>query len=325
MALVPMDYLRVSQLVLAHWQQVNTALGATPLTLKGGYTIANLQTDRNALQAAITALQPLENTLETAQLDRDTRKKAIQARVTPFRNAVRFFALGTPYENALPTSPSFTAIETKFVKALDDTAALWATLNALPATGAGSIAGFTPPLVLPGGYTLATFTTELAALRTAYINVTNARKNLDIGRQKRDVLLTPLKARLLQYRRAVLALFASTDPLYRSLPVVSPGSKGSTPDAVSASAKWDAATSKAVLTILPSSDPNLDHYSVRTAPPPTYRVKNETTLGRIEKEGTVFATTAGLSAAGATALYKVYVVLKSGREKGSATLKVTRP
>ncbi len=36
MALVPMGYLRVSQLVLAHWQQVNTALGATPLTLKGG-------------------------------------------------------------------------------------------------------------------------------------------------------------------------------------------------------------------------------------------------------------------------------------------------
>ncbi len=37
------------------------------------------------------------------------------------------------------------------------------------------------------------------------------------------------------------------------------------------------------------------------------------------------STEQGLGAPGATALYRVYVVLKTGNEKGSETVSITRP
>src|SRR5258706_526848 len=50
------SYLPVTQEFLNHWDQVNTALGS-PLTLSGGYAIADLTSDRASIQAALTATE----------------------------------------------------------------------------------------------------------------------------------------------------------------------------------------------------------------------------------------------------------------------------
>ncbi len=317
------SYLTTAQAFIAHWTSVNATLGANPIKLKGTYALTDFVTDRAALQTAITALEVPSNALAAASSDRDIKKAALKPRIAQFRNALGYYLLGNPLQNSLPVQPTNSAVESKFLKPLDDMAALWAQVNALPATGAGSIAGFTPPLLLIGGYPIATFTADLAALRAAYLAVSNAQVNAKVAREKRDVLLPNLRLRMGQYRKAILALYAPNDPLVMSLPALTAPS-GSTPDPVSVSGKWDAALGKGVLTILPSDDPKLDYYSVRTAPPPTYKANDETVIGRIEKGATTFETTTGLAASGSVGLFKVYVTLTTGNEKGSPTVKITR-
>ena len=317
------SYLPTAQVFIAHWTAVNATLGATPLKLKGTYALTDFIADRAALQAAITALEIPSNALAAAISDRDIKKAALKPRVAQFRNALGYYLLGNPLQNSLPVQPTFATVESKFLKPLDDMAALWAQVNALPATGAGSVPGFAPPLLLIGGYPIATLTADIAALRAAYLVVSNAQVNLKIAREKRDVLLPNLRARMEQYRKAILALYAPTDPFVMSLPSLSAPS-GSTPDPVSVSGKWEAALGKGVLTIIPSDNPKLDYYSVRIGISPTYKASEETVIGRIEKGETTFETTTGLAASGSVALLKVYVVMTTGNEKGSATVKITR-
>ncbi len=316
------SYLTTAQQFIAHWTAVNATLGANPLKLKGTYALSDFTTDRAALQTAITALEPLLNTLDAAIADRDIKKAAIKPRVLQFRNAVRHYLAGNPLENSLPTQPAISFVESKFLKPLDDVAALWTSVNALPATGAGSVPGFTPPLLLLGSYPIATFNTELAALRTAYLAVSNAQVNAKIARERRDVLLPNLRLRMEQYRKAILALYPPTDPFVQSLPALTANS-AATPAPVSASGRWDATLGKGVITIIPSDNPNLDYYSVRSSPAP-YSAKNETVIGRIEKGQTEFQTTSGLAAVGSELHARVYVVLTTGNEKGSATVKIIR-
>ncbi len=315
------SYLPAAQEFLNHWAQVNLALGGAPATdlkLQGAYTLANLTSDRAALQAAITATEGSDNVRQTAATNRDLKKGAILPRIGQFRAGARFKLVGTGYVGALPRVPSFKGNQSLFLKPFDDMANLWLTINADT-----SVPGFTPPLLLPGGYTQANHATELAALRAAYIAVDNANETARLNRKKRDVLLPPIKKRLLQYRVAVLATFGPNDPLTLSVPLVTPP-PGSTPQPVNLSGVWNATTSKADLDWSASTNANLAHYSVRTAPVP-YHAADESVVGEVSAGALEFSTVAGLLAPGSVAQFKVYVVLTTGNEKGSNTVSVTHP
>lgn len=312
------SYLPATQEFINHWDQVNTALGGSPLLLQGGYTRANLISDRAALQAAITLTETSDNVRQTAATDRDLKKGAILPRIGQFRAGVQFKLVGTGYVGALPRVPKFNSNQSTFLKPFDDMANLWLTIN-----GDATVPGFTPPLLLVGAYAQAGFATELAALRTAYIAVDNANETARLNRKKRDVLLPPIKKRLLQYRVAVLATFGPGDPLTLSLPSVTPP-PGSTPQAVNLSMVWDPVLGKAVGTFTASDHADLLHYSVRTAPVP-YHTSEETVVMTILPGTLTFETLAGLLAPGSVAQFKVYVVLTTGNEKGSATVGVTHP
>lgn len=82
-----------------------------------------------------------------------------------------------------------------------------------------TIVGFITTLLLASGYMLAQFTTDRTAMRTAFVNVTNAEQSLTLSR---DALLDPIRLRLNQYRSAIPARFDENDPLVASLPVLSP-------------------------------------------------------------------------------------------------------
>ncbi len=312
------SYLPTMQSFIDHWTAVNAAVGPSVLTLKGGYTLATFTTDRTAIQTAITAVETADNARQIASGDRDVKKASSRARIAQYRASVLGVLAGTPYANTLPKMPKFGVNAGTFMKALDDMANGWSRINT------DVITGFTPPLLLAGGYTLATFNTDVTAMRTAFTTMTNAEDNSRQARSNRDVLLPLAKARMVQYRQAVKGILPPGSPLLATIPAVSPP-PGSTPAAVNASGVWNGTTLEADLTWTPSTNPNLDHYSVRTAPGPTYRAADESVVADVAKTLTAFSTNEGLVAPGATALYRVYVVLTTANEKGSNTVSVTRP
>ena len=314
------SYPITAEAFINHWTQVNTFLGlpANALILVGGYTVANLTTDRTAILSAITAVVTADNVRTNTASDRDIKKAALRVRVTQFRGLVSGLMMGSVYVRSLPTLPAFKAPEGTYLRPLDDMQSLWTQINAAPP------AGFTAPLLLAGGYTLATFTTDLAALKTSYTASNDATQNATIARSGRDVLLAPLRARMQQYRKAVVGKLPPGNPLLNTIPAYS-APAGSTPDPVSASGHWDAVHNFAVLDWQASTNPHLNNYDIRTAPGPVYRTKDETSIDAVGDDIFHYETTVGLAASGATALYRIYVVLTTGNEKGSATVKVTRP
>jgi len=312
------SYLPTMQEFIAHWTDVNAAIAPTVLTLKGGYTLAMFTTDRAAIETAITGVETMDNARQIASADRDLKKASAKEKLGQYRSSVLGVLAGTPYANTLPKMPPFRANQGIFLKAVDDMANGWSRINS------DVIPGFTPPLLLASGYALATFTTDVTALRAAFVTSTNAEDNSQQQRSVRNALLPPARARMVQYRQAVKGVLPPAHPLLATIPAISPP-PGSTPAAVNASGVWNAGTLEADLTWTPSTNPNLDHYSVRTAPGPTYHAASESVVAEVASNLTEFSTNAGLVAPGATALFKVYVVLTTANEKGSNTVSVTRP
>ncbi len=128
----------------------------------------------------------------------------------------------------------------------------------------------------------------------------------------------------MQYRSAVRGVLPRGHELLATIPAIT-SPPGSTPDAVDAGGVWNGTTLEADLTRTPSTHPNLDHYSIRTAPGQNYKTAHKSVVDRVEAGATALSTNAGLTAPGATALYRVYVVLTTANEKGSNTVSVTRP
>ncbi len=275
--------------------------------------------DRGAVEDAIIAIEDLENARETAAANRDTLKAALRTKLGQFRAMLRATLPGSKYPAAAPRMPPPTSVESKFLAAFDDMLSLWTRINA-----DGAIPGFTPPLVI-GGYTIATFTTELASMRSGFVGVTTAENDLDIGRKGRDSLLKPARERMVQYRAAVEAVLGPTHPLTLSLPILFPA-PGSTPAAVTLSGNWNAAAFQAELFWTASSDPDLQEYEVRMTPGTTYDANNATVAGNVPASGAqTLLTSAGLANPGNTASFKVFVILTTSNESGSNTVTITRP
>jgi hypothetical protein len=312
------SYLPTMQEFIDHWTAVNAAINPTVLTLKGGFTLATFTTDRTAIQTAITGVETVDNARQIASADRDLKKANAREKIAQYRATVLGVLRGTPYANTLPKLPPFKSNQGVFLKAMDDMANGWSRINT------DTIPGFTGPLLLAGGYALAAYNTDLTAMRAAFVASTNAEDNSRQQRSVRNALLAPAKARMVQYRQAVKGILPSTSPLLATIPAVSPP-PGSTPAAVNASGVWNGTTLEADLTWTASTNPNLDHYSVRTAPGPTYHAADESVVAEVPAGTTAHSTNEGLVAPGATALFRVYVVLTTANEKGSNTVSVTRP
>ena len=313
----PSQYLESADEFVAHWGQVNAALGASLLTLRGGYALATLQADRAALAAAITAVQNADNTGQNASATRDIAKNALKERLRQYKAAVQGLLGGASIVNSLPKTPQISAAPGKWIDAFDDIAGSWAQINAAPPTG------FVAPLRLAGGYLLATFQADLAALKAAFTAVTNAERGAALARRQRDDLSDPMRTRLKEYRLAVAGAFPSNDALISALPALSPA-PGATPNPVALAATWDAANAKAKLSWTPSSSANVSGYVVRYCPVPRYKASDEQAITSLPATATTFTTEFGLSAPGSVAYFKVYTQTAQGGEKGSNAVKVVR-
>lgn len=312
------SYLSTMQEFITHWTAVNADLGPAPIVLTGGYAVANLTTDRTALETKIIAVEGAINVVQAAAENRDNLKGPMRERVRQFRAFGQSFLKGSQYIRALPRVPRFNSSPGDFMKALDDMASLWTTINASPPPG------FIPPLKLQGNYLVAAFNTDVTAMRAAFQNWDAVSQTLALTRGQRDMLLPPIPPRLSQYRLAVQALFPPGHAHILSLPAVRPA-PGSTPDPVELSGAWDAGELKAHLQWTASDDPNLDHYSIRFCDPPRYRAADEGAVENVAPGTLELLTGTGLGAAGSARIYKVYVVTTDDNEKGSNSVKVTHP
>lgn len=213
------SYLPVLDSFLAHWAQVNAHLGgtaATQLKLAGGYALADLQMGRDALQAAQAPVESAANALQMAQRRRDALRESLMPTAKQLRAAVRDRLSGTPYERALPTLPPARAAQSAFLQPLADMADVWERIN-----GDALLTDLPRPLVMPDGTTLAQFRAQTDALRAVYTEIGQADADAKLMRERRDALLPDLRARLLQYRRAIAGRFVPTEPLVAALPAIS--------------------------------------------------------------------------------------------------------
>lgn len=300
-----------------HWTAVNATLGDTPLILRGGYTVANLTTDRIAILNAINVIISADIAAQTASGNLSALRLAIRPRIIQFRKWVSGYLPGTGYANAMPATPALSSVESRFIDPFQDMQTLWTTINA-----DATLTGVPLPLILTGDYLAATFTTDLTNLRAAFVTAKNASEAAQLARRNRDVLLRPAELRLKQYREVIQGRFAGT-AFEQSLPALSPP-PGATPDPVEATGEWVGAQNQAVFQWAASPNPNLAHYSLRYCVGTQYRVSNETVAADIPKTQTTFATVTGLPVADTKAIYRVYVVLTTDNERGSNDVPITR-
>jgi len=251
-----------------HWVAVNSAISPAVFTLQGGFTLANFTTAKNAIQTALTAIPAADNTRQVTGTTRDQGKAGLRVRVTQFIGACASQIPDSHYGKAAPKVPQFGSNQALFMKAIDDMANLWTQINA------ATIPGFTGPLLLAGGYTLANFNTDITAMYAAFTAATDAELNATLARRHRDSLLGPARTRMIQYRRGVVSVLPAGHELLSSIPAITPA-PGSTPAAVNASGLWSVPDTIGILNWTASIDPHFDHYEVRTSPGPRYNTAEE--------------------------------------------------
>lgn len=317
----PSSYLSTIDEFIGHWTDVDAELtgsGGDPLVLGGPYGLADLQADRTALAGEITALEGATNVLEGHRTDRNNDRPLIKERIRQLGALVRGVLASSQYVGQIPPLIQEDDNSGKWIIAMDDASHMWTTINASPP------AGFTPPLVLTGGYTVAMFNTDIAALKTTLTAITTSEQDTDRERDERDALYRAIRAQLVLYRQAVAGMFPEDHPHVTSLPRLDP-LPGHTPDAVVLSGAWNVGTAMADLSWTASTDPDLEGYSVRRSGATPYDTTTEQVVDTLPPGTLALSTNEGLGSPGSSMGFKVYVELTTGNEKGSNTVTINRP
>ena len=219
----------------------------------------------------------------------------------------------------MPKLPSISDGQERFLAPLRDMGSLWARLDAAPTPS-----GVTLPLTLSDGTVQATAASDVAALDAAYATEATAAQTVMIARATRDVAKAQAYLVMKNYRLAVPPRCALFPALVETLPALTPAG-GHTPEPVNASAVF-APPDQAHVTYAASPDADLARYELRGNPGDHF---NEDDAVLVETHAPAdpreFTTGFGLNQPGAHVALKVYVVLTTGNEAGSATLLVQRP
>lgn len=323
----PASYLPTTSEFLDHWEDANAALGvAGPLILRKETLGRAADVARGNLLAMDAQLVTQHATVQAGVVEVDLASGALadlrvqaHAALNMFNEKVRALLANTRWERALSDVPGVEAGQGPFMEPLNGTQALWDRINTDEVLGTGV------ELVLRDGMTGSDFYTLVQSLDPAYRAVSRAGRTLKLEREKRNDMQAEIYPILKQYRVAVPGYFAPGSAIMASLPRLTP-EPGHTPAPVNASVVWDAAEVKARIEWEASEDADLYQYEVRYSPGTTYHEEDEDVIGNIAPgDPRVFLTNHALTLPGAKALFRVYVILNTGNERGGSTLEVTRP
>lgn len=321
------SFVPTSQAFLSHWAEVDAHFGedgalvlagsllgtATPLT-RAAFSALYEQ-----LLAQRTAVTDALVELDFARADLAALKGRLVARIGELSQRIHGQLPGSKFERALPALPDTDSTQSTLAEAAGRLRRVWQALNAAPATG------LPQPLLLRDGFTLAAFTADVSALAPAYLRLAEEAGAVKLEREERNDLQDKIYAVLKAYRRVMPTMVPPGHALAASLPALSPA-PGGTPEPVALTGTWEAASQQALLTWGASAEATLDHYEVRAVPGPDYDGEDETVVAAVARDAPRELRTAQfLAAAGSQASFKVYVVLATGNEAGSAAVSVTRP
>jgi hypothetical protein len=314
----PASYLPTIDEFVAHWTDVNAALAPNPLVLPSGYAIADLQADRTELATEMTELQTLINNWDSARTNRDNLKEPLHGRMKQLSNYIRGIFPESENFGQLRPLVDFSANEGLWINHMDKSASTWLDINTDPP------AGFTPPLLLFGGYTQAMFAADVVSLKALFTEVTVTLKDARNQRALRDQIFNRVYDELTQYRLAVIALLPEDHALVQTIPRLEP-LPGHTPDPVHLDANWDATEQVAALVWTTSDDEDLVRYDIRACIGADYDTDFEFAVDSTLPGVTTYETSEGLETPGATRTFKVYVILDTGNEAGSNAETVQNP
>jgi hypothetical protein len=307
-----------------HWLIGNTLLGAPKhvkigLADKSEITQAifdgwrtTLQTQQNAVQTALTATQ-------IARGNVNVMKTALLQKFGLFTTQVDGYYQGTGFYAARPYAPTFNDGKENFLRPLGAMMNLWAEMNADTAP-----AGVTLPLVLGDETDQGAFASALSALIFAFALMEKKELSLAVARGKRNVTQAKAYETMRQYREVAPGKYHLHPEMIETLPRLTP-LPGHTPARVNASAVLEGQNQSKIIYDA-SADSMLAQYELRATAGGDYNDEDAVLVATNEPGAPrEFVTPFGLTQPGAKVAFKVFVVLTTGNEAGSAEMVVQRP
>lgn len=323
----PSSYVPTINEFLSHWASCNAALPpAAPLLVRlpetnTTVTRAQFLAQRDALIAQQDVVQSSLTNHDIARGAVQLHKAALLASFSQFLARLDGYYRNTDFYAAAPYAPSIGDGQENFTRALVAGVKLWEKINAGPAP-----AGVTLPLVLvPGGMTVETFSGAVAALQAAYAVEQDKEQLLTIARARRNRIQDEAYAVMKAYRESLPGSNAAQFPeLLETMPRLSP-SPGHTPEPVNASAVFEAPDRSKVV-YEASTDAQLHSYELRGNVGEVYSAEDAVVIAAHgPADPREFVVPFGLNQPGAEVALKVFVVLTTGNEAGSAAMLVQRP
>jgi hypothetical protein len=321
----PASYPPTMSEFIGHWTQANGLLGASPYVLtlptdKSTLTLAQFTTLRQSIldqqavvQAELTAVQVIRSgiTLQKAELVKW---------ILLFNSRLDGSFQNTKYYPSRPLVPGVGDGEMVFNDALRPVLSLWKQINDDNTPPPGVVL----PLVLGDGTTYGAFASAVSALQFSYNAEGQKEPYVTVARSARNLLQDRAYEAMKVYREGAADKFALHPQLLDTLPRLSP-LPGHTPERVNASAIFEAPDRSKVVYDA-SSDPMLESYQLRGNVGDDYSDEDAVVIAtNAPGAPREFVTPFGLTQPGAKVALKVFVVLTTGNESGSATMFVSRP
>ncbi len=313
-----------------HWLLCNEALpSAAPLKIKRPNETLVTRGDFDVLRGALLA-QNIDVRAKLTQVDLargsiEIIKAKLLERLNQFLVKLDGKWLSTHFYRARPYAPGIRDGQENFCNPMFDMMTLWADLNAGPAP-----AGVALPLVLPatdlqtGTMAQGDFASFLSSLAFTYADERAKVQRLTLSRARRDEIQVDLYEVMKAYREDVPADLMAFPALVETMPRLSP-LPGHTPQAVNATATFvPPDVSKIVHG--ESTDAMLDGYQLRGHAGTEFdEAYAEVIATHTPGEPREFLTSFGLGEPGVHMVFKVFVILTTGNEAGSAAVFVQRP
>lgn len=314
------SYSEVMDEFLAHWALVDDVLPpGAELVVQGAVSRGVFAGMAAELRGKSVALHAQGVEQRVAARDVSLQRGALLEALGALNGTVRAWWAGLPEAELVPGLPVTGSALDRVLRLARQALRLWDRINAGPAPGGVVL----PLLVGPApGLDRAGFAALMAGVESAREGLEEAEFATEALRAERNALEVPVQRALGAYVRAVPVRLGGGHALLHSLPRLRP-LPGHTPKPVPLHGEWSREDAAARLEWEASDDATLDHYQIRWCPGETYNKKEESVALTIPASGVRTALVrAGLEVPGAVACYKVYVVLKTGNERGSASVLV---
>jgi hypothetical protein len=308
---------------IAHWRQCDEALAPAAFLVRlpdnttrsqGEFVTWRdlLQTQKNRVQSCLIEQQILRGSIYL-------KKVALHAQFSEFVSLLDGYFQNTDFYAARPYAPGVNDGPETFTRPLVDMMLLWEKINAGVAP-----AGLTLPLVLGDGTDQGAFASAVSALQSSYANERSKAQDLILARAKRDRMDAQAYEIMKSYRGAVPGRLTAFPALVETMPRLTP-LPGHTPAAVNASTVFETPNTSRVIYDA-SNDAMLERYELRGTVGDRYVDGDAVVIASHgPNDPREFTTTFGLNQPGAEVALKVFVILTTGNEAGSAAMLVERP